>query len=442
MKKKFHLNDWLRYLRRQYPLPWAVAATLGHIVRAVVRTWVPIALCYAVFGGILEPIFADDKRLIPHWLPILAAVIMMTIMIWQDRRWEYEVLRARHGKEAPSFLHDLGLTLGSIIYWTTVVTSVLCMLSMTTYFVDIFVRWMPNASTARHLLFASVFPSLVLVIFETAAFLISARIFYRTIPADEEPIEPEFQSPYKLFISALVWGTVLVLLPVGGWVLVTTGMVVVLFTVNYWRQAIVIIPSLIVLVVSLRLLRMWRIRARCVKQLKREMDEAGIRYEFEPHPIRSAFFGGKDVSLRVFIGDTVKLVRMVPFYARMGTLIVTPDGNIGQLHRISLGRPVRYTRLHTMDAAYTEFDPSGNGKKNTMTEWITMRDTVFADENYPDAEKVYLISPTPKFWVAGDLKATANLDNGSRAYGYTLWTTSAFCRHLRMEQEDFVSGIG
>ena len=440
MEKKFDLNAWLRYLRRQYPLPWAVAATLGHIVRAVVRTWVPISLGYAVFGGILEPILVDDQRMLPHWLPILAAVIMMAIMIWQDRRWEYEVLLARRGKEQPGILHDLGLMFSSIIYWTTTVTSVLCMLSMTTYFVDIFVRWMPNASMARHVLFASVFPSLVLVIFETAAFLISARIFYRTIPADEEPIEPEFQSPYKLFISALVWGTVLVLLPVGGWVLVTTGMVLVLFIGNYWKQAVVIIPCVIAAVVLLRVWRVWRIRSHCVKQLKREMDASRIRYEFEPHPIRSAFFGGEAVSLRIFIGDTVKLVRMVSFYARMGTLIVTPDGNIGPLHRISLGRPVRYTRLHTMDAAYTEFDPSGNGKKNAMTEWITLRDTVFADENYPDAEKIYLISPTPKFWVAGDLKATAPMDNGSRAYGYTLWTTSAFCRHLRMRQEDLMSG--
>jgi hypothetical protein len=75
-----------------------------------------------------------------------------------------------------------------------------------------------------------------------------------------------------------------------------------------------------------------------------------------------------------------------------------------------------------------------------MTEWITKRETVFEDAAYPDAEKIYLISPTPKFWVAGDTRATANLDNGSHAYGYTLWTTSAFCRQLRMEQEDVLRG--
>lgn len=442
MEHKFELNAWLRYLRRQYPLMWAVASTLGHIVRAVVRTWVPISLGYAVFAGVLEPILAEDHRLLPHWLPILAAVVVMTVMIWQDRRWEYSVLLARRGQESPGVLHDVGLMLSSIIYWTTTVTSVLCMLNMTTYFVDMFARWMPDAPTAQHVLYAGVFPSLVLVLFETAAFLASARIFYRAVPADEAPIEPEFPSPYRLVINALVWGAVLVLLPVSGWVLVTTGMVLVLLFMNYWRQAVVIIPCAAAAVVLLRAWRVWRIRSRCVKQLKQEMDAACIRYEFAPHPIRSAFWGGEDVSLRIFLGDAVKLVRFVPFYARRGTLIVTPDGNIGQLHRISLGRPVRVERYGAMDTVkYAEFDPSGkSAKKNAMTEWITKRETVFEDARYPDAEKIYLISPTPKFWVAGDLKATANLDNGSRAYGYTLWTTSAFCRHLRMRQEDILRG--
>jgi hypothetical protein len=111
------------------------------------------------------------------------------------------------------------------------------------------------------------------------------------------------------------------------------------------------------------------------------MDAACIRYEFAPHPIRSAFWGGEDVSLRIFLGDAVKLVRFVPFYARRGTLIVTPDGNIGQLHRISLGRPVRVERYGAMDTVkYAEFDPSGkSAKKNAMTEWITKRETVFED---------------------------------------------------------------
>lgn len=86
---------------------------------------------------------------------------------------------------------------------------------------------------------------------------------------------------------------------------------------------------------------------------------------------------------------------------------------------------------------YTEYDPSGrNNKRNTMTEWITKRDTVFQDARYPDAEKIYLISPTPKFWVAGDLSMSVGLDNGSYAYGYRIWTTSAFCRHIRICAED------
>jgi hypothetical protein len=293
----------------------------------------------------------------------------------------------------------------------------------------------------QHVFLASVLPPLLLVVAETVVFVLSARIFYATIPVEDALVEPEFPSLHQMLLSALVWTCVLVLLPVGGWVLVTTGMVLVLLVINYWRQALILVPSLIALILLLRAWRTFRIRSRCVKRLRREMDAARIRYQFEPHPIRSAFFGGEAVSLRIFIGDKVKLVRMVPFYSRMGTLIVTPDGNIGRLHRISLGRPIQVVRYGVVETKYSEFDPSGKAtKKNTMTEWITKRETVFEDAAYPDAEKIYLISPTPKFWVAGDLRAMAPLDNGSRAYGYTLWTTTAFCRQMRMLQEDVLRG--
>ncbi len=441
MEHKFELNAWLRYLRRKYPLMWGVASTIGHVIRGAVRTCIPIALSFAVFVNILEPILLEGNKSIPHWAPWLASGLVMAVMIWQDRRWEYEAMCARRGIERPSLWHDMRVVFGSLIYWVTVVLSILMLSGRATYLVDVFADLMPDSTLAMQALYAAVVPPLLLVLLETVVFFVTLRIWYRVIPADEEPVEPEFPSGYHLFINLLVWGTVLVMLPLGGWVLVTTAMVLTLLVINYWQQAVIVIPCLVAAVLLLRAWRVWRIRSRCVKKLRREMDESRIHYEFEPHPIRSAFFGGEDVSLRIFIGSEVMLVRMVPFYARRGTLIVMPDGNIGRLHRISLGRPVRVMRHGVMESQYSEYDPSGkNAKKNTMTEWITKRETVFEDANYPDAEKIYLISPTPKFWVAGDLKATANLDNGSRAYGYTFWTTSAFCRHLRMKQEDVISG--
>ena len=438
---KFDLNGWLRHLRRKYPLPWAVASTLGHIVRAWARTWIPIILCFAVFESILEPIFLSDSRMIPHWLPMILILPVMAVMIWQDRRFEYEVMRARRGLESPSILHDIGVMFGSVIYWSTIVITAVTMSSKTTYLTDVFVNWMPELDLATQTLYAAVLPTALTLIVESAAYLISMRIWYRVIPADEEPVEPEFPTPFQMFLRGMVWLIVLIMLPLGGWVIVTTGMVLVLLLVNYWKIALIVIPSAIVAVILFRIWRAVRIRHRCVKRLTREMDEARIRYQLEPHPIRSALFGGEDISLRIFIGDEVMLVRMIPFYRRTGTLIITPDGNIGQLHRVALGRPVVVSRFGEGTTKYQEYDPSGkNAKNNSLTEWITKRDTVFEDPTYPHAEKIYLVSPTPKFWVAGDLKSTATLDNGSRAYGYTLWTTTAFCRHLRMKQEDVMSG--
>ena len=441
MKDRFEFTKQLEDFRWQHPLLWAVFSTLGGVVRSAVRTCLPIAVSFTLFRSLLEPIVFDDNQSLPHWVALLTAAIVMTVMICQDNRWKYAALSARGGVERPSAWHDVKVVFGSGNYWMTVILSAASVFYFADYLAEMFTFIAPD-SLPMQTLAAAIWPAVGLVLYETVVFFVTLRVWYRTVPADEKLVKPQLPSTFRMVIQLFVWVLVLLLSPFAAWVIVVSCQMFFGLLRKYIVQALIGTAVIVVVVTLHRLLRAWRVRSRCVRQLKRELGEARIHFKFEKHPIRSAFFGGEKISLRVFIGDRVILVRMVPFYARMGTLIVTPDGNVGQLHRITLGKVLLTPRFGAVKVTQRSYQESGWGKggKSALVEWITKRDTVFEDENYPDAEKVYLISPTPKFWVTGDLKAMAPLDNGSRAYGYTLWTTTAFCRQVRMLQEDVLRG--
>ena len=441
MKDRFEFTKQLEKFRWQHPLLWAVLSTLADVIRSAVRTCLPIAVSFTLFRSLLEPIVFDDNQSLPHWVALLTAAIVMTVMICQDNRWRYAALSARGGVERPSAWHDIKVVFGSGNYWMTVILSAASVFCFADYLAEVFTFLAPG-NPVMQMLSAALLPAAGIVLYETVIFFMTLRMWYRTVPADVEIAEPQLPSTYQIALQVVVWVLVLVLAPTAAWVFVVAGMLILGLLRAYFIQAIVLAVILSIVVTIRRLFRAWRVRARCVKKLRDAMEEARIHYEFEKHPIRSAFFGGEKISLRVFLGDRVILVRMVPFYSRMGTLIVTPDGNVGQLHRITLGKVLLTPRYGAVSVNQRENAAVGWGKggKSALVEWITKRDTVFEDANHPDAEKVYLISPTPKFWVTGDLKAMAPLDNGSRAYGYTLWTTTAFCRHLRMRQEDALRG--
>ena len=440
MKDIFEFTRLLRYLRRQHPILWSVLSTLAVILRSAVRTCAPIYASFFVFRELLEEIVFEENQALPHWVTLVTAAIVMTVMIAQDNRWKYAALSARGGIERPSVWHDMKVVFGSGIYWITAILSAATVFYFADYLAEVFTFVAPD-SLPLQTLSAALLPAVGIVLYETVVFFVTLRVWYRTVPAEEPLAEPQLPSTFRMVIQLFVWALVLLLSPFAAWVIVVSCQMFFGLLRKYIVQALIGTAVIVVVVTLHRLLRAWRVRSRCVRQLRQELGEACIHFEFEKHPIRSAFYGGEKISLRVFIGDRVILVRMVPFYARFGTLIVTPDGNVGQLHRITIGKVALTPRFGAVRMGANTAVGRGKMGEGELAEWITKRDTVFEDEeHYPGAEKVYLISPTPKFWVAGDLRAMAPLDNGSRAYGYTLWTTTAFCRQMRMLQEDALRG--
>ena len=429
----FDVNELCRRLREAYPVAWTVLATLGNIIRSAARAYFPILVCMIVTNYLLGEILELAHIEMTRFILLIFSAVLMAVMIFTDRRAEYDVHYRRDGAERPTVGHDIAVMFSSIQYWTTMVVSTMTMASFSTFFAPEFAKLMPYDPPGTQALYALVLPSLAMALFVTVCFFVCMRIWYVLVPADEEVEEPSFAAPWRILANLFAWLIAILLLPMALTILVSIGYAVVRLAILYWKHALIILGVGTVVFGGGAVFRAWRIRSRCVRQLKKTMDEAKIRYRFEAHPIRSAFFGAEPISLLIFIGDHVLAVRMVSYLKKYGTMILTPDGNLGTLHTIAMRAPLRpVSMIMASEISATPYEPTSQA----MTQWITKKETAFECKEYPDAERIYLISPTPKFWVTGDLKKTAPLDNSSLAYGYRVWTTSAFCRHIRLRAEN------
>ena len=430
----FDINVLIRKLRRKHPVAWAIVATLGNVVRSAVRVIFPIFICMTFADFLLGEIFSLAGLEVSRLVVLLLIAVVLAVSIYSDQRAEYDVQCRRGGVERPSVGHDLLIMFSNLQYWLTLVVSMLMVCAYSTYFAPEIARLLPGESPGMQALYALLIPALVIAFLVTLSFFGCMRIWYALTPADEEPQEPEFYALWRILANAFAWLIAILVLPFGMTIIVSVVYALVSLVILYWKWALILFAAAFLVFGGGAVLRAWRIRSQCVRQLRKTMDEANVRYRFEAHPVRSAFFGGEPISLLVFIGDDVLAVRMVSYLKRRGTLILTPDGNLGTLHTIAtrIGmRPMAMIVATEMTNAAVE------PISQTMTQWITKKETAFdAPSDYPNAERIYLISPTPKFWVTGDLKRTAPLDNASEAYGYRVWTTSAFCRHIRLRAED------
>lgn len=425
----FDLNEFRDKLQRERPTTYAAVSTLSWVVRAFWRIYVPMAVCFRVMHGTLATITEDAGIRLTHFLPLILIAIVLPFILLGDRRLQYDTLIHRGGVVSPAPWHDLGIMLGNLSFWAGVMFCLLAVVPQAPYMASEFALLMPEHSKGLQAIYAVTVPAMLVVIWYVVWWWIAMRVTYRFADL-EDAVEPVRFAPFRrTLINGVAWVLgVFLLLFAGERALVFAIYTGVALFINYWKEFLILFAAIAVFIFIRRTVRVFRIRRKCIDQLKSEMDAAGLRYEFEKHPIRSAFFGGEKISLRVFIRDKVLSVRMISSFKRKVILIVSPDGNIGFLHSIGIMRlPIRSTkRISTPDGGTAEQDSPA------LTQWMIKRETVFEDEKYPDAEKIYLMTPTPTDWRMGELKKTVPLNNGSVAYGYRMWTTSAFCRHIRL----------
>ncbi len=427
--RAFDLNEFRDKLRRERPQTYAVVSTISWIARAFWRIYVPMAVCFWLMGKTIATITADAGIRLTHFLPLILIAIILPFILVGDRRLQYDALTRRGGVASPAPWHDLGVMLGNLSFWAGVVCCLLAVVPNAPYMASEFALLMPEQSKGLQAIYAVTVPAMLVVLYYIAWWWLSMRIAYRFADPEEVPEPVQFAPFRRTLINGVAWVLgIFLLLFVGERALVFAIYTGVALFINYWQGFLILFTVIAVLVFVRRSLRVFRIRRKCIDQLKSEMDAAGVRYEFEKHPIRSAFFGGEKISLRIFIRDKVLSVRMISSFKKKVILIVAPDGNIGFLHSIGIMRlPIRSSKLiSTPDGGKAEQDSPA------LTQWMIKRETVFEDEKYPDAEKIYLMTPTPTDWRMGELKKTVPLNNGSEAYGYRMWTTSAFCRHIRL----------
>ena len=212
MKDRFEFTKQLEDFRWQHPLLWAVFSTLAVILRSAVRTCLPIAVSFTLFRGVLEPIIFEDNQSLPHWVALLTAAIVMTIMICQDNRWKYAALSVRGSVERPSVWHDMKVVFGSGIYWMTVLLSAASVFCFADYLAEVFTFLAPG-NPVMQMLSAALLPAVGIVLYETVIFFVTLRVWYRTVPADEKLVKPQLPSTFRMVIQLLVWALVLMLSP-------------------------------------------------------------------------------------------------------------------------------------------------------------------------------------------------------------------------------------
>ena len=429
--RTFDLNDFCDRLHERKPVVYDALSIVGRMLRALWRIYLPLAVCFWLMHGTLAQITADANMRVNHFLPLALIALVLPFMIMGDRRLQYDALSRRDGVASPSLGHDLGVMLGNLSFWMGLASCVLAITSNVPYLAVEFARLMPDASFATHAMYAATLPTAAVVLYYIAWWWGAMRFAYRCADPEDEPEPVLFASLGRTLANGFAWlFGFLLLLFVGERAIVFAVFTAVMLIYKYWLGFLILVPVVAALIYCYRVIRVLRIRRSGVAQLKSEMDAAGIRYEFEKHPVLSALFGGDKISLRIFIRDEVLSVRMVSSIKKKIILVVAPDGNIGFLHSIALFRvPLRSTKRIMTAAGMVEEDSPA------LTQWMVKRETAFVDEKYPSAEKIYLINPTPTDWRMGELKKTVPLSNGSDAYGYHMWTVSAFCRHIRLRNE-------
>ena len=429
--RNFDLNDFGDQLRMRKPVVYDAFSIFGRMLRMLWRVYVPMAFFFWLMNKTLATIAEDAHMYVNHFLPLVLIAIFLPFIMMADRRLQYDTLSRRGGEASPSLRHDLGVMLGNLSFWSGVACCVLAITSNVPYLAVEFARLMPEASFATHALYAAIFPTVAVVLYYTVWWWIAMRFAYRCADPEEEVEPVRFASLGRTLINGLAWFFgILLLLFVGERAIVFAVFTAVMLVYKYWKGTLIVVAAVVLFTFLRRAFRALRIRRSGIAQLKNEMDVAGLRYEFEKHPVRSVLFGGEKISLRIFIGDEVLSVRMISSMKKKIIMIVAPDGNIGFLHSIALFRvPIRSSKVMMTDTGMVEEDSPA------LTQWMVKRETAFEDELYPHAEKVYLVNPTPTDWRMGELKKTVPLNNGSEAYGYHMWTVSAFCRHIRLRSE-------
>ncbi|MBQ7319406.1 MAG: hypothetical protein IJW97_04440 [Clostridia bacterium] len=427
MEDRRTLNEFCAKLERRYPIAWSIVAVVATVVRMLVRIYIPIVVCFAVMQQSIDDMIAEGGMNLPRMIPLLLAAVVLPFTVFGDRWLQYDTCRLRGGEKSPSLWHDLGVMLGSVSFWSAVVFCVLAILPQTPYLVEDFASLMPNDPPATRALYAAIVPSAGMIVYLSIVWWLSMRFTYRFSDPEEEAFKPQFPSVRRILLNGLGWVIgIILLIFVGRRVLPPVLYLIIYMVIKYWQPLVILVAIFAVASLLWKTLRVLRIRHACVKELRYELEQAGASYEFEKHPMLAAVLGGEPISLRIHFGEQTISVRMISAFNKKARLVVLPDGNVGFLKSISFGLPFRSTkRIRGLEGQLAEEESPA------LTQWLRKRETAFEDEMFPDAEKIYLIVPTPADWAMGELKKTVPINNGSVAYGYHMWTTTAFCRYIR-----------
>ncbi len=218
----------------------------------------------------------------------------------------------------------------------------------------------------------------------------------------------------------------------GVYALIVAGVFVFNLAVNFALDfpllTVVLLIAFIVLLMlgRVRVLLRWK---KFFKNMKKAKKAGEIDYAVEGNPYLAAMFPRLYVGLVVtdlqrYKGEPVTYrVAICNVKTRREAVILCDDYTIQVRHQINLRMGGRTLAI----AAAAENTDGRTG--HSLFQWYTTTSIEFPEG---EGERILLVDPAPtKLYLrAGQTERLQEMDNGSRAYDYTVWTKNAFFKTL------------
>lgn len=166
----------------------------------------------------------------------------------------------------------------------------------------------------------------------------------------------------------------------------------------------VVILLFVLFAVSFNYFRIFSVRKKCIKAIKKACDEKGIDITEINHPYLSAFRVCEGESFQIKVGEKTYSCKLVGCTKRAIPMAIHPSGELHFFHALRL-------------------------RGATLFSYTTVKKFGYDSENV----KILIVNPVPKKLMGYFENRMLEIDNGSRVGDYKIYNATAFVRAIETD---------